>query len=314
MNYREMMDMDTITFIIVTWNNENEIVACLETIQKFSPKDSKVIIVDNQSSDLTATIIRERFPSVQLFVSDKNLGFAGANNLALDLVTTEYICYINPDIILTEDIVTPAINKLKESPTIGLVGSNLRNLDGSHQPSCFKFSSPCAVFNEVLHIGRFIPNQLRKKNFPNYYIPTSDFEPDWLIGAEMVLRTKDAVEIGGFSTEYFMYTEDMDICRKVRQQLGKKIWFMANNSLIHIGGASESQNVNYTKQQKLYENMIYFVTKFDGKKKAVATIKSMIIAYSLRLAILKIGYHKLDRMEQLEKTSKAISMLREIDL
>lgn len=307
-----MSKLNTLTYIIVTWNNENEIEDCLKTIQHYSPRDSKIIVVDNKSSDETISIIKAKFSTVQLIESQENLGFAGANNLALEYVTTEYLCYINPDVILTEDIITPAIHKLSSDPSVGLVASSLKNSDGTHQPSCFNFSSPLSMFSEVLHLGRLVPNKLRKKYFLNYYLPEEDFYPDWVIGAEMVLRTQDAKEIGGFSTDYFMYTEDMDICKKLRIQLNKSIFYMASSSLIHIGGASESQNVNYSKQQKLYENTRAFVRKFDGEKQAKNTIFLMKSAYVIRKIILKIVYHKENRKFQLEKTEQAIKMLKEL--
>lgn len=307
-----MSKLNTLTYIIVTWNNENEIEDCLKTIQHYSPRNSKIIVVDNKSSDETISIIKAKFSTVQLIESQENLGFAGANNLALEYVTTEYLCYINPDVILTEDIITPAIHKLSSDPSVGLVASRLKNSDGTHQPSCFNFSSPLSMFSEVLHLGRLVPNKLRKKYFLNYYLPEEDFYPDWVIGAEMVLRTQDAREIGGFSTDYFMYTEDMDICKKLRIQLNKSIFYMASSSLIHIGGASESQNVNYSKQKKLYENTRAFVRKFDGEKQAKNTIFLMKSAYVIRKIILKIVYHKENRKFQLEKTEQAIKMLKEL--
>ena len=100
-----------ITFIIVTWNNEKEIANCLTSIDLFSPIGSQVIVVDNNSTDNTVTIIKGRFPKVKLIESKNNLGFAAGNNLALAKVETNYICYLNPDTILLENIVTSEIGR-----------------------------------------------------------------------------------------------------------------------------------------------------------------------------------------------------------
>ena len=298
-----------ITYIIVTWNNEKEIENCLSTISIYSPKNSKVVVVDNDSKDRTVQIIKAKFPDVNLIKSTKNLGFAAANNLALESVSTEYICYLNPDVILTEDVLTPSIAILENHSEVGLVACRLKNRDGSDQPSCFNFASSWSLPCEILHIGKIMPKKLKKKFFLNYYNASEDFEPDWVIGAQMVMRTKDAWLIGGFSTEYFMYTEDMDLCKKVSVILHKKIYFISNVSLIHLGGASESQNTNYNKQAKLFQNDKDFVTKFYGKEEAERTILNMKRAYNLRKIMLKIGYWRKDRSFQIEKTEVALNLL-----
>ncbi|HFI0249435.1 TPA: glycosyltransferase family 2 protein [Streptococcus suis] len=301
-----------VTYIIVTWNNEKEIENCLNSIYKFSPMGSKVIIVDNCSTDNTTYQILNKFPDAQLIQNEKNLGFACANNIALELVETQYICYINPDIILTEDIISPSIDALESFPEVGIVASQLRNPDGSHQHSYYNFATPFSMFSEVLHLGKLFPNFMRRRFFLNYYRTNKDFTPDWVIGAEMVLRTKEAKEIDGFSTDYFMYTEDMDICKKMNNILGKKIFYLVNSSLIHIGGASESQNINYSKQQKLFENMKKFVEKYHDTSTSINTIKSMIVAYQVRLFFLKVFYYKYNRKLQIEKSEQAIIMLRKL--
>ncbi|PNY18952.1 glycosyltransferase family 2 protein [Streptococcus parauberis] len=301
-----------ITYIIVTWNNEKEIEECLKSLFKYSPQNSKVIIVDNNSGDKTTSIISSSFPSVKLIKSEDNLGFAGGNNLALKYVETDYICYLNPDVIFKEDIVSKSVEILENNPEIGIVSCRLENLDGTYQASTFNFANSWTMFSEILHIGRIVPNQLRKNNFSNYYYPTSDFSPEWVIGAEMVLRTIDANSINGFSTEYFMYTEDMDICKKMESILSKSIYYMNSISLVHIGGASENQNVSYNKQKKMFENLRLFVSKFYGIKESRKTLNNMIKAYRIRLILLQIGYKREDKSIQLDKTNQAISILKEL--
>ena len=153
------------TFIIVTWNNEKEIEDCLSTVSRYSPKNSKVIVVDNNSNDKTVQVIKEKFPEIDLIESKENLGFAAANNLALENVSSEYICYLNPDVILTEDILTPSIEILVDQSEVGLVACRLKNKDGSNQPSFFNFANSWSLPCEILHIGAVMPRSLRKNIF-----------------------------------------------------------------------------------------------------------------------------------------------------
>lgn len=301
------------TFIIVTWNNEKEIEDCLSTVSRYSPKNSKVIVVDNNSNDKTVQVIKEKFPEIDLIESKENLGFAAANNLALENVSSEYICYLNPDVILTEDILTPSIEILVDQSEVGLVACRLKNKDGSNQPSCFNFANSWSLPCEILHIGAVMPRSLRKKYFLNYYKTNDDFKPDWVIGAEMVMRTKDARAIGGFSTEYFMYTEDMDLCKKISVILKKQIYFISGVSLIHLGGASEAQNANYNKQKKLFQNDMIFVRKFYGESEAKRAKQKVMKAYLLRKLLLTAAYWKKDRSKHLSKTEEAYNILKNVE-
>ena len=109
-----MKNNKLITFVIVTWNNEKQIEACLDTLAKYTITPHEIIVVDNVSEDKTCDIISRRYPFVRLIKSKENLGFARGNNLALKEVRTPYLCFINPDVILTEDIASPAINILNQ--------------------------------------------------------------------------------------------------------------------------------------------------------------------------------------------------------
>ncbi len=304
--------MDLITFVIVTWNNQQQIRQCLQTIMKYTLVPYHIIVIDNQSSDETVQIIQQEFPSIDLIISPDNVGFAKANNLALWQVDSEYVCFINPDTILTEDIINPSVQVLKEHHDVGLVACKLRNLDSSLQPSCFHFADAYSMAGEILHIGKLFPQFFCKKYFTNFYNAKDDFYPQWVIGAEMVMRTQEAKAIGGFSTEYYMYTEDMDLCKKVDSLLKKNIYYLANVSLIHLGGASEAQNFNYNKQEKLIQNDMIFIKKFYGENEVQKALKNMNRAYRLRLRLLKYFYYRTDRNLQIDKTKKVIDIIKEI--
>lgn len=177
------MDNGLITFIIVTWNNERQIEACLETLTQYTTVPHEIIIVDNVSQDRTCDIIVQKYPFVQLIKCKENLGFAKGNNLALKKVTSPYICFINPDVILTEDITLPAINILSQYKNVGLVTNKLCNSDGSNQLTTGRFTDLVSILISVCHLSLFIPNPLRKTLCPEYYkIEHGVFFPNWVIG------------------------------------------------------------------------------------------------------------------------------------
>ena len=289
-----------ITYIIVTWNNEKEIFNCLNTLKKYTKTRCDVFIVDNASSDKTVDICKGS-DFVTLIESGVNIGFAAANNVALSRVRTEYVCFLNPDVILIEDIIEAQISALAKDEKIGLTACRLLNLDASFQKSYFNFLTSFEIFSEILHLGKIVPNFLRRIYFQSYYQCHSQFSPDWVIGAEMVMRTSEAQQIEGFSEDYFMYTEDMDLCMKVRRILGKTIRYIPEVSLVHLGGASEAQNVSYKKQNKVFENLKRFNKKFYGKNGNAIFVSAMSAAL-IREVLLKLFYFKKDRKILIDKT------------
>ena len=308
------MDKELVSFIIVTWNNENEIEKCLDTLKQYTKVPYKVIIVDNLSKDHTCDIISKRYPEVQLIRSKENLGFAKGNNLALCIVSTPYLCFINPDVILTEDITGPALRILDSNKSIGLVTNKLYNADGSDQATVGRFTDYISILVSVGHLNYFLPNGLRKSFCPEHYkITSGHFYPDWVIGAEMFMRTSDAKKIGGFSTDYYMYMEDMDICWKVRHHLNKRVYYNADVSMIHLGGMSEKQNRNYSKQEKLYINTFLFCKKFYGQKKAMNLFDLWGKLYSIRVFFL-YALNILGRGQDLMQHDRSIlKILRTMD-
>lgn len=282
--------MEKITFIIVTWNNENCILDCIDSLYTYC-KDFKIIVVDNNSSDNTVKLLQEKkYKNCNIIKLKENVGFAVGNNIGLSKVDTKYICYLNPDTILLEDIIEESINILERNSEIGVVGCKLLNKDMTLQPSTFNFLNHWQVYFEAFKIGKFLPNKISEKYFPNNSKSKKNKIVDWVIGAEMILSTEDANSIKGFSTEYYMYVEDMDLCKKIELKHRKKTFYLSTTKLIHIGGVSESKNANYVKLEKLIENKIKFVKKFYGNKEAKKTIKALYNSYKIRLIILKIFY------------------------
>ena len=292
-----------LTYIIVTWNSEKEIVDCLKSIQKYTTFPYEVYVVDNASSDCTVGIIKTKYKNIKLIESRENLGFAKANNLALEAAQGDYVCFINPDTILIEDIATPSIELLDTQPNIGLVAVHLCNKDMSWQPSCFAYAHGLSLFCEILHINRLF-------NMKNNGMKT--YSPDWVIGAEMIMRRKEAVAVNGFSTEYYMYSEDMDLCKKIDVVLNKSIIYLANIKMVHLGGASESQNVSYNKQKKMFSGKLHFNEKFYGKSAAISAGRIMEIAYYVRIVLIFLFYWKKERKTQIGKTKQGIEVLKEV--
>lgn len=301
-----------ITFIIITWNNEKEIADCVSSIAEKVKCKHEIIVVDNNSNDKTVSVIKNRFPDVQIIENKENVGFAAANNQAIDIATTKYICFLNPDTILVDDIASDTMAQMESNPGIGIMASQLLNADGSVQDSCFKFDTRLSLFAEILHLYLIVPSVFYKSLFPYKYTGNDPISTDWVIGAEMIIRTEDARAVSGFSTDYYMYTEDMDLCKKVRVLLNKKTVMNPQTKIIHLGGKSEISNTNYNKTRILLRNKLLFAHKFSGISYAHQLGTTMMFAYFIRLVLLSLFYYKANRDLIVSNTKTKIQIVREL--
>lgn len=124
----------TLSIIIVSYNVREFLEQALISIARAVARiDHELFVVDNNSMDGSAEFVRRRFPGVRLIASPENLGFAGANNLALKEAKGRYICLINPDTIVQEDTFSTLLAFLEEHPEAGAAGCKILNPDGDRK-------------------------------------------------------------------------------------------------------------------------------------------------------------------------------------
>lgn len=267
------------TFVIVTWNNEREIGPLLDSITKFEPR-SAVIVVDNASTDQTIQRLNERQDSsLQVLAQSQNLGFARANNLAIRQVTTCYVTLLNPDTRLTAPLVRDLENEL--SDRIRMIGVKLVNLDGSRQPTMFRFQNPGTILIEQFALGKFMPEWLRTRWSPERSRHDHSQLTDWVIGAFMFTRTVDLRAVGGLSEDYFLYAEDMDLCYKYRQR-GWSTLFDPTHQVLHAGGRSENQT-GTGKNLKLLRSFCRFAVKYGLR----GNVRALYFAYRIKAVLFR---------------------------
>lgn len=273
------------TFILVTWNSENQIGSTLSSIMQYE-HESDIIIVDNDSQDGTVELVTKDFPSVRIYVNEQNEGFAKANNRALSFVETEFVTIINPD----THLVQPIVKKLEKhflDEHAGLIGCKLINDDGSLQPSMYKFQSPSSIFIEQFRIGKFMPEFLKRRLSPEFTKHDREQRVDWLIGAFLITKTNMLKNVGGFSEDYFMYSEDMDLGYKYHIR-DLSVIFDPSCIVQHTGGTSEKQDESSTKSQKLITSFMVFARKYDLDGNIIALIRSYKLKKFVVTLIIKV--------------------------
>lgn len=252
-----------ISIIIVNYNVKDFLFQCLNSIYKSKQDLSlEVFVVDNASTDDSIEYLEPIFPKVNFIKLSKNIGFSRANNIAIKKAIGKYILILNPDTILAEDTLKKMYTYMENNPIIGVAGCKVLNSNGSFQVACRRgFPTPWVSFCKLFGLQRLFPrsklfaryNQTFRSENESYYI-------DAVMGAFMFCDAELLHKLNGFDEAYFMYGEDLDLCRRV-QLSGRAVAYYSDTSIIHFKGESTKRSsINEVKY--FYESMQIFAKKY----------------------------------------------------
>jgi N-acetylglucosaminyl-diphospho-decaprenol L-rhamnosyltransferase len=227
--------MKDVSILIVHYNTPGLLRQTLKGIVRVDIQlNYEVIVVDNNPEHRIGQMVRQEFPHVQLIVSDRNLGFGAGMNKAMEQASGRYLFVFNPDMILMPGSVETLMQYMDERKDVGMVGPQLRNPDGSHQNSCYRFSKPSTILYRRLPFLRSLKKA--RSELRDYLMEDADHsltqEVDYILGAAMFIRREAIKEVGGFDPEFFVYFEDQDLCRRFWEAHWKVIYHPAAH-LIH---------------------------------------------------------------------------------
>jgi GT2 family glycosyltransferase len=235
--------------IIVTWNTRDLTVNALRSLYadlETSGLTAVVYVVDNASTDGTAESIRVLFPQVKLIVSAENLGFGGANNLAIRQIMTEpdpptAIYLLNSDTLTQIGATRALYDALFSNPRIGLVGARLSYEDGSFQHSAFAFPGLKQLWVEFFPTpGRLIESTFNGRYPKSLYERGTPFPVDFVLGATMMLRREVIEQMGMFDEQFFMYCEEIDWEWRIHDA-GWQVMCVPAAQVTHLAGQSTRQ-------------------------------------------------------------------------
>jgi len=247
-----------VSVIIVNYNGLKYLQNCLDSLyENLKNIRFEIIVVDNNSDDESCSFIKTHFPAVKLLESNENLGFGKANNYGVQHAKGDFILFLNNDTILL-DPVQPALEVLKSNQDYGFLTINMVGENKNYIPAVGKFPSPWRMIKiSLLNDGR---TEFRTGNFNK----EKTYQVDWVTGAFMLLRKADFEKVGGFDPDYFMYVEDVDLCKKIAD-LGKTGAFVPKLSYIHFVGFNKSR------ENMLIQGYRIFAQKhFPGPSKQLA--------------------------------------------
>jgi N-acetylglucosaminyl-diphospho-decaprenol L-rhamnosyltransferase len=221
---------------IVNHNTRDLLRTCIQSALDAGAEE--IVLVDNASDDGAPEMVRAEFPMIHLIINLNNGGMGAAANQAVERCTRPYVLLLNSDTVLRHGALPALSAYLSAHPRAGLVGPRLRNPDGTLQPSCFHYPTPLHV---ALELGSMEVVIRRIPLLRQLYLRTWDHQHaqrvPWVLGAAIALRRSAFNQIGGFDQAYFMYSEEVDLCYRLRKA-GWEIHFTPSAEIIHVGGAS----------------------------------------------------------------------------
>ncbi|MGI5841356.1 MAG: glycosyltransferase family 2 protein [Patescibacteria group bacterium] len=230
-----------LSIIILTWNTAQITKKCVLSIIKYlNNLEKEIIVVDNNSSDNTVSLI-SKIPNVKVIVNKDNFGFSKGNNVGAKYAKADYLLFLNSDMEIIDDSLRDLLNYTRSKPNVGVVGPMFLNPDLSPQASVFPPQTPKNAFREF-----FLNQPSYSKYIPKHQNPI----PVWAIsGGALLISKKLFIKVGGWNEKYFMYFEDLDLCRAVRC-LGYEVYYFPKSQVIHRHGASGTKLADNQNQWK----------------------------------------------------------------
>lgn len=235
------------SIIIVNYNTEKLTRNCLDSVFLNCDKtDFEIIVVDNDSSDGSARMLESEFGDRIKIIKNKiNQGFGPANNQGAQIAQGEYLFFLNSDTFVKNNILKPLKDVLDSDNKIGIISPKLISEDGQEQERAYgEFPNLLSVILE-----KFEKPPIIKKDL---------FETDWVSGAALITRKDIFEKIGGFDEDFFMYFEDIDLCKRVKDA-GFKIAVYPGVSVTHLCGQSIKKSSE--RKKYYYKSQDYFYKK-----------------------------------------------------
>ena len=285
-----MKPLPDLSIIIVNWNSADFLRACIESIYKTTHNlRFEIVVVDSASYDGCGKMLESEFPEVVFIQSAENLGFAKANNLGVRNARADTVLFLNPDTKVLGSAIKILYRHLQSLPDAGAVGCKLLNPDFTLQDSCVQ-AIP-TILNQILDCDALRAWFPRARLWGTEVLLTDDPAPrpvEMLSGACIMMPRKVFERIGMFSEDYFMYSEDADLCYKI-QEAGCQNYYVPSGTILHYGGSSSQQSRSEFATVMTRESICRFLTKTRGRGYGLGYRLAMMFTAICRLMLLSVA-------------------------
>ena len=252
--------MSDLSIVIVNYKSWTPLTVCLDSLLNQKKIKPKIIVLDNNSDDNMFVDFKTKYKSIHWIKNQANYGFSKACNIGSKIVKTEWILFLNPDSLIPKDCLEKLMNKVsnKKNKIIGIKQLNEKDEDTFAYGNFLSYYS----INGILRFTyRLLNNQTNK-----ILSKKKSFSPDWISGSFILIKKKDFDKIGGWDEDFFMYYEDMDICKRAAR-FNIKTQFYNDLYCYHFHG--KSSRVDYktkvnSKTQVIKSSHIFIKKHFVG--------------------------------------------------
>ncbi len=250
-----------LSIIIVSWNVREKLKDNLRALYESQNVDFEIFVVDNNSADGTALMIKKDYPRVNLITNSENLGFARANNQAIKLAMGRYILLLNPDMRVFDDTLSSMISWLDRHDEAWVTGCRLIDESARIIKHVRRFPGVFDQLAVILKIPHLLPGILN-----NYLRSDFDYaksaQVDSIRGGFFMIRREALEKIGLLDERYFLWFEEVDYCKRVKRG-GGQVWYMPNAECIDLMGQSFKQVNLAVKQRYFRDSMLKYFKKWQ---------------------------------------------------
>lgn len=273
-----------LSIVIVSWNVRDLLRQCLSSINKQRQLlRIQAIVVDSASSDGTVDMVAEQFPWVLLLAQDENVGFPRGNNIGMRQALGSHILLLNPDTVVVGKALQGMMSFMDEHHDVGVVGPRLRFPDGAIQSSRRRFPTALTAFLESTWLEPWAPSRLLRTHKFQDVSDDETNDVDWVMGAAMMVRREVIAQVGMMDEAYFMYSEELDWCRRIKEA-GWRVVYFADAEIIHYEGKSSEQAVTARHINFQRAKLRYF-RKYHGRVLSTILRLFLLVSYAWQLVL-----------------------------
>ena len=298
----------SLDIVIVNWNAGAQLQQCLNSIRRAGREGfelRRVVVVDNASSDASASQLEATELPLMMIRNETNRGFAAACNQGARDSRANYLLFLNPDCTLLSDSLSAPLHYMEQPEHLrtGIAGIQLLNFDGTVSRPCVRFPTPVHMMSAALGLARLSPQRL-----PHYAMTAWDHletrSVDHVIGAFTLIRRAVFEQLGGYDERFFVYLEDLDLSQRM-SELGLTSVYLTSTRAVHQGGGCSDQAKGQRLFYSLRSRILYCYKHFSWVPATGVTLATLMIEPFLRVvyAVSREG------IPEIRDTFKAYAML-----
>lgn len=264
-----------LSIIIVNYNLTGEVETCIRSILGVMNNNItyEIIVVDNNSSDGKFPALINTFKSehqIKFLSHHTNYGFGAGNNVGARIAKSKILYFLNPDTVIRKNFFSTIFNRFNSNPDIAVVGTRIENENSELEHSAGKFPTLISYFLDIFYL-RF---KIEKLLFIFNISRIKENNADWVSGASIFIRKTIFEEINGFDEKFFMYNEEVDLCKRVKKR-GFEIMVEPSSCITHIGSVGSKKNYYFFTKVSYESKLIYVDKHFLGCRKLIA--KNLVV-------------------------------------